>query len=46
MPMMPLDGRLADTALRMGATEVKVVKSEILARKEQTAIEKRIRRTA
>ena len=37
---------LADTALRMGATEVVVVESEILARKEQTAIKKRIRRTA
>ena len=36
---------LADTALRMGATEV-VGKSEILARKEQAAIKKRIRRTA
>jgi hypothetical protein len=36
---------LADTALRMGATEVVVVESEILARKEQAAIKKRIRRT-
>jgi hypothetical protein len=30
----------------MGATEVVVVESEILARKEQAAIQKRIRRTA
>jgi hypothetical protein len=29
----------------MGATEVVVVESEILARKEQAAIKKRIRRT-
>jgi len=36
---------LADTALRMGATEGVVVESEILARKEQAAIKKRIRRT-
>ncbi len=36
---------LADTALRMGATEMVVVESEILARKEQAAIKKRIRRT-
>ena len=36
---------LADTALRMGATEVVVVESEILARKEQADIKKRIRRT-
>jgi len=36
---------LADTALRMGATEVVVVESEILARKEQAVIKKRIRRT-
>jgi len=30
----------------MGATEVVIVESEILARKEQAAIKKRIRRTA
>jgi len=36
---------LADVALRMGATEVVVAELEILARKEQTDIKKRIRRT-
>jgi len=37
---------LADTALRMGATEVVVVEEEILACNEQAAIKKRFRRTA
>jgi hypothetical protein len=37
---------LADTALRMGATEVAVVEAEALARREQATIKKRIRRTA
>jgi len=37
---------LADTALRMGATEVVVGEAEALARNEQAAIKKRIRRTA
>ena len=35
---------LADTALRMGATELVVVETEVLARKEQDAIKRRIRR--
>ena len=37
---------LADTALRMGATEVVVGETESLARKEQADIKNRIRRTA
>jgi truncated hemoglobin YjbI len=37
---------LADTALRQGATEQAVADTEALARKEQTAIKRRIRRTA
>ena len=36
---------LADTALRMGATEVVVGETENLARKEQADIKNRIRRT-
>ena len=36
---------LADTALRMGATEVVVVEAEALARQEQNAIKRCIRRT-
>jgi hypothetical protein len=36
---------LADTALRMGATENVVAKTERLARKEQATIKRRIRRT-
>ena len=37
---------LADTALRQGASEENVAETEALARKEQTAIKRRIRRTA
>ena len=37
---------LADTALRMGATENVVAETERLARKEQAAIKRRIQRTA
>ena len=36
---------LADTALRMGATENVVAETERLAREEQAAIKRRIRRT-
>jgi len=36
---------LANVALRMGATEAVVVEGEALARKEQNAIKRRIRRT-
>jgi hypothetical protein len=36
---------LADTALRIGATEKVVAETERLARKEQAAIKRRIRRT-
>ena len=36
---------LADTALRMGATENVVAETERLARKEQATIKRRIRRT-
>ena len=36
---------LADTALRMDATEKVVAETERLARKEQAAIKRRIRRT-
>jgi hypothetical protein len=37
---------LADAALRMGATEKVVAETERLARNEQAAIKRRIRRTA
>ena len=37
---------LADTALRQGASEENIAETEALARKEQTAIKRRIRRTA
>ena len=36
---------LADTALRMGATENVIAETERLARKEQAAIKRRIHRT-
>jgi len=37
---------LADTALRQGARDEDVAETEALARKEQEAIKRRIRRTA
>ena len=37
---------LADTALRQGASDDDVAETEALARKEQGAIKRRIRRTA
>jgi len=37
---------LADAALRLAPTEAQVAKTEVLARKEQEAIKKRIRGTA
>ena len=37
---------LADTALRRGASDEDVTETEALARKEQGAIKRRIRRTA
>jgi hypothetical protein len=37
---------LADTALRRGASDEEVAETEALARKEQGAIKRRIRRTA
>lgn len=41
-----LDGCYWPTPLRMGATEVIVGETESLARQEQAAIKRRIRRTA
>ena len=37
---------LADAALRLALTEEQLAKTEVLARKEQEAIKKHIRRTA
>ena len=37
---------LADAALRRGASDEDVIETEALARKEQSAIKRRIRRTA
>ena len=37
---------LADTALHQGASEENIAETEALARKEQTAIKRRIRRTS